>query len=101
SFEYANTPRRFEFPAEDEPLLQVLTSMSRKCWQEFELRGYARVDFRVDNAGRPWVLEINTNPCISPDAGFMAAAVRAGLSIEEVVRRIIAEATRKSGRVNA
>ncbi|MGO9307575.1 MAG: D-alanine--D-alanine ligase [Spirochaetia bacterium] len=98
SFEYANTPRRFEFPKQDEPLLQTLLSISAKCWREFELRGYARVDFRVDGAGRPWVLEINTNPCISPDAGFIAAAARAGLSIEEVVRRIVAEATRKGGR---
>ncbi len=97
SFEYSNTPRRFEFPGEDGGLLQTLISMSRKCWKEFELRGYARVDFRVDDAGRPWVLEINTNPCISPDAGFMAAAGRAGLSMQEVVRRIVAEATRKSG----
>ena len=98
SFEYGNTPRRFDFPGEDERLLQTLISMSRKCWKAFELRGYARVDFRVDGSGRPWVLEINTNPCISPDAGFMAAAGRAGLSMEDVVRRIVAEATHKSGR---
>jgi D-alanine-D-alanine ligase len=98
SFEYGNTPRTFDFPEEDERLLRTLISMSRECWKAFDLRGYARVDFRVDGAGRPWVLEINTNPCISPDAGFMAAAGRAGLSIVEVVRRIVAEATRKSGR---
>jgi D-alanine-D-alanine ligase len=98
SFEYGNTPRTFDFPPEDERLLQTLISMSRECWKVFELRGYARVDFRVDGSGRPWVLEINTNPCISPDAGFMAAAGRAGLSMEDVVRRIVAEATRAGGR---
>jgi len=47
------------------------------------------VDFRVDAEGKPWVLEINTNPCLSPDAGFMAAAGRAGLSLNEVIRRIV------------
>ncbi|MGA2639288.1 MAG: D-alanine--D-alanine ligase [Spirochaetia bacterium] len=98
SFEYGSTPRRFDFPLEDGRLLQTLISMSRECWKAFELRGYARVDFRVDGAGRPWVLEINTNPCISPDAGFMAAAGHVGLSMEEVVRRIVAEATSRSGR---
>jgi D-alanine-D-alanine ligase len=93
SFEYGHTPRRFEFPQEDAALIQSLVSLSRDCWKAFGLRGYARVDFRVDAAGRPWVLEINTNPCISPDAGFMAAAERGGLSIEDVVRRIVADAT--------
>ncbi|MGA2380725.1 MAG: D-alanine--D-alanine ligase [Spirochaetia bacterium] len=93
SFEYNNTPRRFDFPPGDDGLIGALLSVSRKCWKAFELRGYARVDFRVDGPGRPWVLEINTNPCISPDAGFMAAAGRAGLSMEDVVRRIVAEAT--------
>ena len=42
-------------------------------------------------AGRPWVLEVNANPCIAPDAGFMAAAGQAGLTIDEVVARIIAD----------
>jgi D-alanine-D-alanine ligase len=92
SFEYGNTPRRFELPPGDEPLLEGMRQVARECWKHFGLRGYARVDFRVDAAGKPWVLEINTNPCISPDAGFMAAAGRAGLTIEEVVRRIVADA---------
>ena len=94
SFEYGSTPRRFDFRAEDAHLLEELVRLSRECWRHFGLRGYARVDFRVDPAGRPWVLEINTNPCLSPDAGFMAAAGRAGLSTVDVVQRIVAEAVR-------
>jgi D-alanine-D-alanine ligase len=97
SFEYGNTVRRADFPPEDGALLERLSSMSMKCWKLFGLRGYARVDFRVDAAGCPWVLEVNTNPCISPDAGFMAAAGRAGLTIEDVVRRIVADAASSGG----
>jgi len=91
SFEYGSTRRRFSFPPEDQPLLAALADRARACWDLFELRGYARVDFRVDEAGRPWILEINANPCIAPDAGFLAAAGRAGVSIDEVVARIIAD----------
>jgi D-alanine-D-alanine ligase len=47
------------------------------------------VDFRVDKEGNPWVLEINANPCISPDSGFVAAADRAGINYTEFVARIL------------
>ena len=59
------------------------------CWEGFGLSGYARVDFRVDAAGKPWVLEVNANPCIAADAGFIAAAHRAGIALEQVVEHIV------------
>ena len=89
SAEYQNTPRCFEFSSADNTLLTELTTLAQKCWAVFGLRGWARVDFRVDADGRPWILEINVNPCLSPDAGFAAAAARAGLSFAEVVQRIL------------
>ena len=89
SSEFAQTPRRFDFPDGDRELLEHLRDLALRCWRLFRLRGYARVDFRVDLEGRPWVLEVNTNPCLSPDAGFLAAAAQAGLSPTEVVRRIV------------
>ncbi|MBI5014131.1 MAG: ATP-grasp domain-containing protein [Deltaproteobacteria bacterium] len=92
SFEFHHTPRRFDLPASDRPLLEHLAEVSRRCWETFGLRGYARVDFRVDRAGEPWVLEINANPCLSPDSGFVAAAAAAGLGYGELVARILAGA---------
>ncbi|RJR50839.1 MAG: D-alanine--D-alanine ligase [Desulfobacteraceae bacterium] len=89
SFEYLHTNRSFDFPAPDDALLQSLAEIAARCWNLFDLRGYARVDFRVDAEGIPWVLEVNANPCLSPDAGFAAAAKRAGLSFTGVVERII------------
>lgn len=92
SFEHGATSRRFNFPGSDDGLLELLRMLAVKCWHLFGLRGYARVDFRVDGFGRPWVLEVNVNPCLSTDAGFMAAAQRHGLASEEVIERIIAAA---------
>jgi D-alanine-D-alanine ligase len=89
SFEFHHTPRSYEFPAHDAPLLARLGTTALECWRIFGLRGYARVDFRVDAAGLPWVLEVNTNPCISSDAGFIAAAAQAGLRVEDVMARLI------------
>jgi len=89
SEEYRNTPRRFDFPPGDTPLLAELETLARRCWDLFQLAGYARVDFRVDPDGRPFILEINTNPCLSPDAGFAAALDRAGISYTQAVRQMV------------
>ena len=94
SFEYNNTPRRFEFPESDKPLLERLRALALHCWDVFGLRGYVRVDFRVDAAGQPWILEVNTNPCLSPDAGYAAALKQADISFTAAIGRIVAECAR-------
>ncbi len=89
SFEYNNTIRKFNFQKKDAGLISSLCEISLRCWDLFSLRGYARVDFRVDNNGKPWVLEINTNPCLSPDAGFAAALMQAKIKYHEAIGLII------------
>jgi len=92
SYEYHHTPRRYDFPPADASLIRKMKAIAVDCWHTFGLRGYARVDFRVDAADRPWVLEINTNPCLSPDAGFAAALERAGITFDQAIERIVADA---------
>jgi D-alanine-D-alanine ligase len=93
SFEYLHTPRTFEFSSpHDHALLRRLKKIAKKCWNLFELNGYARVDFRVDAFNNPFVLEVNANPCISPDSGFVAAAGRAEISMKCIIERIISDA---------
>jgi D-alanine-D-alanine ligase len=94
AFEFINTSRQFDFPPADAPLLDWLRSLALACWQLFDLAGYARVDFRVDAQGKPWILEINANPCLSPDAGFAAALARAGIPFERAVEWILEDARR-------
>lgn len=90
---YRRTPRRFDMPAGDGALLGELVRLALAAARLFGLDSYARVDFRVDADGRPWILEVNANPCLAPDAGFIAAAGRAGLAFDQVVARILAGAT--------
>jgi D-alanine-D-alanine ligase len=92
SFEYDNTLRTFDFRPDEAELLDRLRDIAYRCWNVFRLNGYARVDFRVDAQGNPFVLEINVNPCISPDSGYFAACKQAGLPFEQAIQRIVNDA---------
>ncbi len=89
SHAYNATPRRFDYPHEDNGLLETLNALCIKCWDVFDLKGAARVDYRVDGNNNPWILEVNANPCLSSDAGLMAAAARAGMSHQDVIERLL------------
>ncbi len=86
--EYIGTTRSFDFPPSDDTLRRDLKKAAIRTWRVVGLRGYARVDFRVDRLGKIAILEANANPCISPDAGFAAAAERGGMSFGDMVERI-------------
>jgi len=88
SYEYHHTPRRFDFHSSDAPLLHQLKNLAVRCWEVFGLNGYARIDFRVDLQGRPWILEVNANPCLSPDAGFAAAVHQTGMTLVHAIENI-------------
>lgn len=92
SQEYTGTLRTFEFADCDTFLLETLRRLASDCWRLFGLSGYARVDFRVDQDGRPYIIDINANPCLTPDAGFAAALGHSGLGYDEALLTIIANA---------
>jgi len=92
SFEYDKTRRTLDMDLRDKALIDRLHEISLQCWRLFGLRGYARVDFRVDDQGLPWVLEINANPCLSPDAGFAASLDYAGIKFEQAIDDILRDA---------
>lgn len=94
SFEYAHTVRRFEQNPADAALLEEMKRLALACWTVFGLAGWARVDFRVDADGNPWILEVNANPCLSPDAGFAAAVTHAGYTFDQAIARILDDACR-------
>ncbi len=94
SFEYQHTPRSFAAWRAEPELCARLQELALAAWRVFGLGGYARVDFRVDAQGQPWLLEVNANPCISPDAGMAAAAAEAGLDFDALVARILDQPVR-------
>ena len=93
AFEYQNTVRTFSLKfKKDDTKTKTLEEIKRiclACWEAFGLSGYARVDLRLDKENRPFVMEVNSNPCISPGSGFLSAARRAGYTKKDAVRMII------------
>jgi len=58
------------------------------AWRLVGGSGYGRVDMRIDEQGRPWILEVNSNPDIAPDAGLARMARVAGIEYGALVRRV-------------
>jgi D-alanine-D-alanine ligase len=88
SFEYNHTPRIFPKDL-SEALSTEIQDTAIRCFRAFELRDYGRVDIRVDVDGHVYVLEVNANPCISPDAGFPASLAEGGISFDRFVRGLL------------
>jgi len=87
--EYQDTTRVFDWRENDPELCARLEHLSKACWALFGMTGYARVDFRVDTNGQPFILEINPNPCLEPNAGVAAAAEQARISYAELIGDIV------------
>jgi D-alanine-D-alanine ligase len=75
---YQKTPPVCPAPI-DEELRARLQSLSAAAFRTMSCRDYARVDFRMDGKGRPFILEVNPNPDISTNAGFARALKAAGI----------------------
>ena len=88
SFEYHHTPRKFPqgLPTS---LQERIEKTAVECFRLLMLKDYGRVDMRVDDHGRTHVLEVNANPCLSPDAGFAAAIQEGSMTYAEMVGELV------------
>ena len=95
SFEYNNTPSIC--PANLSPALTAHIQKSAvKAWNVLGCSGYARVDMRLDERNVPYIVEVNCNPDISPNAGFKVAAAAAGYNYHQLITHILKHAWRRS-----
>jgi D-alanine-D-alanine ligase len=75
--------------------LARIGEVARRAFDALELRDYGRVDIRVAADGTPYVIEVNPNCDLSPDAGFARAARSAGMDHEALVWRLVETARRR------
>ena len=67
---------------------QEVRRVALRAWQLTGGFGYGRVDMRIDANGQPWILEVNANPDIAPDAGLARMARAAGMEYGALIREI-------------
>ena len=88
SFEYQHTP--VFCPARVEPEVgKGIAATALRAWAALGGQGYGRVDMRLSEDGVPYVVEVNCNPDLSPDAGFYRAARTAGYDYGAMAERIL------------
>ena len=68
-----------------EKIVETCRTAYRALW----LRDYARLDLRVTQDGRVWLLEANANPFISYGHDMANAAAKAGMEYGDFIQRII------------
>jgi D-alanine-D-alanine ligase len=74
-----------------------IRDIALKVYRAVECRDFGRVDFRVDNQGNPYVLEINPLPCLSTEDVFMTISKVIGITYEEMIGRIVKVALKRHG----
>ncbi|CUS99546.1 D-alanine-D-alanine ligase [Candidatus Kryptobacter tengchongensis] len=72
----------------DPELERKIKEIALSCYNIMGCRDYARVDMRIDKNGNPYVLEVNPNPDLSRNAGFMRSASVYGLTPSETIVKI-------------
>lgn len=78
-------------------LKNKLDGLALKVYRSVECRDFGRVDFRVDNDGNPYVLEINPLPSLSTEDVFMLIAKDIGITYEQIIGKILDAALKRYG----
>jgi D-alanine-D-alanine ligase len=100
SAEYAGTRPVFAPQIDDGPRREMLR-LAVDVAEVIGLVDYARVDFRMDGAGRLFVLEGNPNPDITPGSGYRRALDAVGISYAQFIATLLDKAAgRAIGRSN-
>lgn len=71
------------------PAEKQIARTAKRIYRALGLSGYARMDLRLSNDGRVFVIEANPNPDLCADEDFAASARQAGLDYDRLIQRIL------------
>lgn len=70
-------------------LKNQICDIAIKVFNIIECRDYARVDIRLDKFKNPYIIDVNPNPCLNPDSGFVRSAKVFGLDYTGLIGEIL------------
>lgn len=80
----------------DEVTAERVVRTALSAFDALECRDYGRVDLRLSPEGEPFVIDINPNCDLHPDAGFARSAARAGIDYAALAQRLVEIALERS-----
>ena len=70
-------------------MAEAIQRLARRVYRTLEMSGYGRMDLRMDEDGKAYVLEANANPQLAFGEDFAESAERAGIPYEDLLQRIL------------
>jgi D-alanine-D-alanine ligase len=88
-----------QVPADiDDATAQELMRLSKIVYDTLGMRDLGRIDWRIDEQGRPTFIEVNALPSLEPGAGIYLAGALAGLSTtKDVIGAVVQSAVTRHG----
>jgi D-alanine-D-alanine ligase len=77
-------------PAElPEETLRKIQKMARRIYRALGLSGFARIDMRLDNQGKIWILEANPNPDLCFGEDFAESFEKVGYTYSQLIQKLL------------
>ena len=77
-----------------EETLREIGRVSRRIFRVLKMRGFGRIDMRLTDEGKLWIVEANPNPEIAMYEDFAEGARKFGISYNDLIERILRMALR-------
>jgi D-alanine-D-alanine ligase len=78
-------------------VISRLRALAKSAIRALGIRDLARIDFRLGEDGRIYLLEVNALPSLEPGASTFSAAAREGLDYEATLGVVVTSAARRQG----
>jgi D-alanine-D-alanine ligase len=68
---------------------QRMAKLSKRVYRALNMSGYARMDMRLSESGRLYVIEANANPNLEFGEDLAESAATVGISFKQLIQRIL------------